>query len=437
MNYEETIKYLFDSVPMFQQIGKDAYKAGLDTTYSLDRHLGNPSGKFRTIHIAGTNGKGSCSHTIAAILQHAGYKTGLYTSPHLVDFRERIKVNGHMAEKEYVTDFVNSHKEFFEPLRPSFFELTTAMAFDYFAKSHADVAVIETGMGGRLDCTNIIKPDLSIITNISFDHMQFLGNTRKAIAAEKAGIIKPKTPVVIGDVENSSIMDVFIKKAEKENACIISSIAEAPISDAQLNNDGKWHFLTKDYGNIIDELGGAVQRNNAATVLTAIKALRELGVAISKDAVRRGFSQVIELTGLMGRWQTLPNDKLKVVCDTGHNTGGWEYLSRQLGEEAKRHKTLRMVVGMVNDKDIDGVLELMPKNAVYYFTQASIKRALPVGEFANIANAHGLAGAVFTTVQAAVQAALVDAGENDFLFIGGSTFVVADALPLFQENNNN
>ena len=437
MTYNETLDYLYTSIPVFQHTGASAYKPGLGTSNALDEYLKFPHRSYKTIHVAGTNGKGSISHLLAAILQCCGYRVGLFTSPHLTDFRERIRVNGEKISEKYVIDFVERYRSVFEPLQPSFFELTSTMAFAYFRFCKVDYAVIEVGLGGRLDSTNIINPILSVITNISYDHTQFLGTTLEAIAAEKAGIIKPKTPVVIGDVENSSVMDVFIKKAEKENACIISSIAEAPISDAQLNNDGKWHFLTKDYGNIIDELGGAVQRNNAATVLTAIKALRELGVAISKDAVHRGFSQVIELTGLMGRWQTLPNDKLKVVCDTGHNTGGWEYLSRQLGEEAKRHKTLRMVVGMVNDKDIDGVLELMPKNAVYYFTQASIKRALPAGEFANIANAHGLAGAVFTTVQAAVQAALVDAGENDFLFIGGSTFVVADALPLFQENNNN
>lgn len=424
MNYEETIKYLFDSVPMFQQIGKDAYKAGLDTTYSLDRHLGNPSGKFRTIHIAGTNGKGSCSHTIAAILQHAGYKTGLYTSPHLVDFRERIKVNGHMAEKEYVTDFVNSHKEFFEPLRPSFFELTTAMAFDYFAKSHADVAVIETGMGGRLDCTNIIKPDLSIITNISFDHMQFLGNTRKAIAAEKAGIIKPCTPVVIGETDDET-KPVFTEKAIQENAEILFAEDTPAFTSWHPAPEGGIMYETGRYGTLYGQLGGIYQVKNTNTILNAIDIMRRCGYDIIDEDVRAGFAHVQETTGLNGRWQIIGRSPL-TVCDAGHNTGGIKYVAEQL--KTTKYDKLYFIIGMVSDKDVSGVIRLLPANAHYLFTKASVKRAMNEHELKDMASAAGLTGECCPDVPAAYERARQLAGKDDCIFIGGSCFIVADLL---------
>ena len=364
---------------------------------------------------------------MAAILQEAGYRVGLYTSPHLVDFRERIRVNGQKIPQDYVVRFVERYRSDFEPLQPSFFELTSTMTFAYFRDEKVDIAVIETGLGGRLDSTNIIHPILSIITNISYDHTQFLGDTLEKIAAEKAGIIKEQTPVVIGDVTDSSILNVFTRKASEMNAPLTSSVQTSPIMDSTLEKDGLWTFQTASFGTIRGELGGAVQVRNAATVLTAVLQLRKLGLTIKDDNVREGFARVVELTGLMGRWQTLQQSP-RVVCDTGHNTGGWQYLSQQLKNERKKYHRLRMIVGMVNDKDIDGVLALMPKEADYYFTQASIPRALPAETFAEKARAHGLQGTSYPTVRAALQAALADASPEDMLFIGGSTFVVADAL---------
>ena len=427
MTYDETLHYLYTSIPVFQHSGASAYKPGLGTSLALDDLLAHPHQAYRTIHVAGTNGKGSVSHLLAAILQEAGYRVGLYTSPHLVDFRERIRVNGQKIPQDYVVRFVERYRSDFEPLQPSFFELTSTMAFAYFRDEKVDIAVIETGLGGRLDSTNIIHPILSIITNISYDHTQFLGDTLEKIAAEKAGIIKEQTPVVIGDVTDSSILNVFTRKASEMNAPLTSSVQTSPIMDSTLEKDGLWTFQTASFGTIRGELGGAVQVHNAATVLTAVLQLRKLGLTIKDNDVREGFAHVVELTGLMGRWQTLQQSP-RVVCDTGHNTGGWQYLSQQLENERKKYHRLRMIVGMVNDKDIDGVLALMPKEADYYFTQASIPRALPAETFAEKARAHGLQGTSYPTVRAALQAALAEASPEDMLFIGGSTFVVADAL---------
>ena len=411
MDYQDTLAYLYNSVPMFQQVGGAAYKEGLENTLELDAHLGHPHRRFRTIHVAGTNGKGSCSHTLAAILQEAGYRTGLYTSPHLLDFRERIRINGKPIPQEYVVNFVARERPFFEPLHPSFFELTTAMAFRYFADEAVDVAVIEVGMGGRLDCTNIIRPDLCLITNISPDHTQFLGHTLAQIAAEKAGIIKPGIPVVIGETTPET-RPVFLHKAQE---------AGAPIYFAEEGKANK----QADYPGLDFELKGIYQEKNLRTLLTALPLLIQAGYKLNDRAVRNGFAHVVELTGLMGRWQKL-HDRPTVVCDTGHNVGGIRYIVQQL--EQQTFRTLRIVIGMVNDKDINGVLALLPRNATYYFTRASVKRALPEQELAALARQAGLAGNCYPDVPTAVRAAQKESLPEDFIFVGGSNFIVADLL---------
>lgn len=424
MNYEETLDYLYNSAPLFQHIGKDAYKEGLDNTHRLDEYFGHPHHRFRTIHVAGTNGKGSCSHTLAAILQSAGYKTGLYTSPHLVDFRERIRINGEPVSQSFVVDFVERHRAFFEPLHPSFFELATAMAFHYFATEGVDVAIIEVGLGGRLDCTNIIRPDLCLITNISFDHVQFLGNTLAKIAAEKAGIMKEGIPVVIGETTPET-RAVFSEHANTVHSPIVFAEDEELLHDARIDEHGKRIYQTADYANLEGELGGLCQLKNTRTLLAAIRQLKQMDYRITEADVRRGFAQVCELTGLMGRWQKL-SEHPTLICDTGHNTGGITYIVEQL-----RHQTyecLHIVLGMVNDKDISGVLELLPRNATYYFTRASVKRALPEEELQAMAIKAGLKGNAYPNVKAAVDAAKKEASEKDFIFVGGSSFVVADLL---------
>ena len=408
MTYEETVEYLFHVTPVFEKTGASAYKEGLSNTHALDEHFGHPHRQFKTIHVAGTNGKGSCSHTLAAILQSAGYKVGLYTSPHLVDFRERIRVNGQCISKEYVVDFVEQERSFFEPLHPSFFELTTAMAFKYFAEQAVDIAVIEVGLGGRLDCTNIITPVLSIITNISFDHTQFLGNTLAKIAGEKAGIIKKNVPVVIGETTPETL-PVFQKKAAAKSAPL--HLAEA-------------FEVAHDYD---FELKGLYQRKNKQTILCAVNCLEDV-FTIPEEAIKKGMAHVCELTGLTGRWQTLQTRPL-VICDTGHNVGGWQYLAEQI--KSQTCKTLRIVFGMVDDKDINTVMQLLPKQAVYYFTQASSHRAIPVHKVQETAKAHQLEGMTFSNVKDAYQQALSDAHPEDFIFVGGSSYLVADLLTDF------
>jgi len=408
MDYQETLKYLYEQVPMFQRVGGAAYKEGLDNTLTLDAHFGHPHHSFRTIHVAGTNGKGSVSHTLAAVLQSAGYKTGLYTSPHLVDFRERIRINGTPISKDYVVSFVEHERSFFEPLCPSFFELATAMAFKYFVDEQVDVAVIEVGLGGRLDCTNIITPDLSIITNISFDHVQFLGNTLAKIAVEKAGIIKKGIPVVIGETTPET-KPVFMAKATEVGA---------PIYFAEENN-------REDYPGVEYELKGIYQEKNKRTLFTALPLLKEAGYHIDEENVREGFAHVVELTGLMGRWQKL-HDHPTLVCDTGHNVGGITYVVEQLRQQSCNQ--LRIVIGMVNDKDISGVLALLPKEAIYYFTQASVNRALPAKQLLHLATEAGLKGKAYASVKNAVKAAMKESLPEDFIFVGGSNFIVADLL---------
>ena len=409
MNYQDTLEYLYNSAPMFQQVGAGAYKEGLENTRALDAHFRHPHEHFHSLHIAGTNGKGSCSHTLAAILQSAGYRVGLYTSPHLVDFRERIRVNGQPISEDYVIRFVEEERAFFEPLSPSFFELTTAMAFKYFADEKVDVAVVEVGLGGRLDCTNIIHPDLCIITNISLDHTQFLGHTLAQIAGEKAGIIKPGIPVVIGETTPET-RPVFCQKAQEEGA---------PIHWAE--EEGH----ENDYPGLSFELKGLYQEKNRRTLLTALPILKEIGYRLTENDIRQGFAHVVELTGLMGRWQKL-QDSPTLICDTGHNTGGIAYIAQQL--RAQPCHRLHIVLGMVNDKDIRGVLALLPHEADYYFTQASVKRALPADELARLGTEAGLKGEAFANVPAAVRAAQKRSLPEDFIFVGGSTFVVADLL---------
>ncbi|MBQ9362685.1 MAG: bifunctional folylpolyglutamate synthase/dihydrofolate synthase [Bacteroidaceae bacterium] len=425
MTYEETIAYLYDSAPLFQNVGKAAYKDGLANTFALDEHFGHPHRQFKTIHVAGTNGKGSTSHTLAAILQNAGYRVGLYTSPHLVDFRERIRVNGEMVSRQFVVDFVEQNRDFFEPLYPSFFELVTAMAFKYFAEQKVDVAVIEVGLGGRLDCTNIIVPELSVITNISFDHVQFLGDTLEKIAAEKAGIIKQGVPVVIGEALPET-RPVFEAKAQEMNAPIRFAEEVPQVLNHHFHADKGIVYKTKSYGEIIGELCGDCQVKNTNTILTAVHLLMQSGkFHIRPKDVVQGFAHVCEQTGLMGRWQTL-SEAPKTVCDTGHNLGGFQYIAHQLAAQSCRQ--MRIVIGMAGDKDISGVLQLLPPQAIYYFTQASVKRALPAEEMQRIASTYGLHGQCYSTVAAAYQAAVHDAEPDDFIYIGGSSFVVADLL---------
>lgn len=430
MTYKEATEYLFNSTPLFQNVGKDAYKEGLANTLALDEHFGHPHHRFQTIHIGGTNGKGSCSHTLAAILQKAGYKTGLYTSPHLTDFRERIRVNGVMMPEEYVTSFIENERNFFEPLHPSFFELSTAMAFKYFAETGVDVAVIEVGLGGRLDCTNIIQPDLSVITNISFDHVQFLGHTLTAIAQEKAGIIKPGIPVVIGETTEET-RKVFIDKSLKVSAPIIFAKDKHQILSLQ-RQDGKLIYETRSYGQLTGELCGLCQEKNTGTILTAVDELRKQGYAIGQSQVSDGFAHVCELTGLRGRWQTV-SEHPTVICDTGHNTGGISYIAEQLRTYPSEMQ-IHIVMGMVNDKDVRNVLKLLPADATYYFTKASVKRALNEDQLCGLAREAGLHGKTYPDVQAAFEAAKAASTEKDLIFVGGSTFIVADFLSFYQKD---
>lgn len=409
MNYQETTEYLFNSTPVFEKIGAKAYKPGLQTTHELDEHFSHPHRQYKTIHIAGTNGKGSCSHTIAAILQSQGYKVGLYTSPHLVDFRERIRVNGECLPEQYVIDFVEENRAFFEPLHPSFFELTTAMAFKYFAEQKVDYAVIEVGLGGRLDCTNIITPVLSVITNISFDHTQFLGNTLGEIAGEKAGIIKPDVPVVIGEYIEET-RPVFEKVAEERHSPILFAQDE----DISMNVDM--------------ELKGSYQERNRKTILAALNVLRQT-MTVSDEAIKNGFGHVCELTGLRGRWEKLGEAPF-VICDTGHNLAGWKYLATQINDVDAQVK--HIVFGMVDDKDVEHVLQLLRdklKNGVkFYWTQPSTKRAIPVEKLRDTALKYNLHGEMYHSVKEAYMTAKADAKNDDFIFVGGSSYVVADLL---------
>lgn len=426
MDYNQTLEYLFTQTTVFQRDGASAYKPGLDTAYALSAAFDNPHLRMpRAIHIAGTNGKGSTAHTLAAIMQSAGLRTGLYTSPHLTDFRERIRVNGEMIPHEAVTDFVERylrHSELTER-HPSFFELTTIMAFEWFARQAVDVAIIETGLGGRLDTTNIITPSLSIITNISLDHTALLGSTPAAIAAEKAGIIKPGVPVVIGEAELPEVREVFLHKAIGQNAPI--RFAE-PLDSAEMQPDGSWVYN----GSIHGALHGDFQQHNAATILTALHVLD--WPEITPEAIARGFAEVETLTGLRGRLTEMTGLRCRAVYDTGHNPGAWRHIGPWLASVSAPRKVA--VIGFAADKDINTILSLMPAESYYYvFSQPSVNRGLDAVELARMASAHGLHGAVVPSVADAVGGAQDIAGPDGFIFIGGSNFIVADLLATYPQ----
>lgn len=428
MNYSQAIDFLYTQLPMFQRTGPAAYKNNLNNTHALDRMFNHPHHKFKSIHVAGTNGKGSVSHILASILQSSGYKVGLYTSPHLLDFRERIKINGQMIGKENVCRFVETFQEKnkTDKPEPSFFELTVMMAFDYFASQKVDIAVIEVGLGGRLDSTNIIKPEIAVITNISPDHTNLLGKTIPEIAAEKAGIIKPHIPVVIGETQAES-QNVFVEKA-KENDAPIRFADE----DYLLSKTGeKLQFSSKCsliYRNLLCDLKGNYQQKNINTALASIQALLDSkSFNISEKAVNEGLQNVIKNTGLIGRWQQIGNNP-KIICDTGHNQDGLKNIVAQL--EHEQFEKLHVVFGTVNDKDLSLILPLLPEKAVYYFTKAAISRALDENTLKDEAKKFNLIGKAYTGVKEAFQEAKNAASENDMVFVGGSTFVVAEVLEL-------
>jgi dihydrofolate synthase/folylpolyglutamate synthase len=420
LNYKETLDYLYENLPMYHRIGPAAFKTGLDNTINLCAFLGNPQDKFKSIHIAGTNGKGSSSHMLAAILQSAGYKTGLFTSPHLKSFRERIKVNGKDISEQEVCAFIEQYRQNFEPIQPSFFEMTCAMAFDHFAKEKIDVAVIETGLGGRLDSTNIIKPEVCLITNISYDHQQLLGNTLEAIAGEKAGIIKKNIPVVVSEFQQD-VFDVFIDQAKQENAPLTFASLVYHLEEIEVK-DGQLHFLYHGK-NFTCPLTGKYQSYNIAGVLAVVHILNEKKIYILDEEIRKGLAEVVSLTGLKGRWQIL-NQKPLTICDAGHNEAGIVNILE--GIESLKFNKLHFVLGMVNDKDINKILDLLPKNAMYYFCQAKIPRALDAHNLGAHARAHSLIGKVIPDVNEAIREASRNASPEDLIFIGGSTFVVAE-----------
>lgn len=424
MTYHETLEWLFSQLPMYQREGQAAYKADLNNTLKLDSYFGHPHRQFKTVHVAGTNGKGSVSHMLASILQEAGYKTGLYTSPHLKDFRERIKINGKMIPESYVTGFVGQHKEFFAEVKPSFFEMTVAMAFQYFADEEVDIAVIEAGLGGRLDSTNIITPLASMITNISFDHMALLGDTLEKIAGEKAGIIKPGIPALIG-VKDPAYDFVFEKKAAKCQAPLTFVSEEWTVENRP---DGSYHLIHREgteLDQLVCELKGMYQRKNIPLVVETAFALQSNGLAIYEQDIRNGIARVVSNTGLHGRWEKL-GDRPYTICDTGHNIDGITEITAQL--RTCKYRKLHFVIGMVNDKDTDGVLNILPSDAAYYFCKAGIPRAMDENTLATKARNHGLQGETYPTVAEAYAAARQAAYPEDMIYIGGSTFVVAEVI---------
>ncbi len=426
MNYQDTIDFLFHSLPVYQRQGKSAYKANLDNTLALDKFLQSPHTHFKSIHIAGTNGKGSVSHMLASVFQAAGYKVGLYTSPHLVDFRERIKVNGKKVSKDFVMGFVSRIKPQIEALQPSFFEMTVAMAFQYFKEEKVDIAIIETGLGGRLDSTNIIKPLVSVITNIGLDHTQFLGNSIPEIAAEKAGIIKPGIPVVIGETNSESKL-IFETFAQKNSADIYFADQIFTVRKQEITNNTNYILVDKDRKSreySIDLLGN-YQRLNLITCLTAINVVKDAFKGINELSIYKGLNNVARSTGLRGRWETI-QEKPRVICDTAHNKEGVKPILEQL--TSLGHSSLHIIWGMVDDKSAKDILALLPKNASYYFTQANIPRARNAKELADEAKAIGLSGDSYPTVGLAYKTALKNALPDDLIFVGGSTFVVGDLL---------
>ena len=429
MNYPQTCKYLFDKLPMYQRIGGAAYKADLNNTIKLCELLGNPHQKFKSVHIAGTNGKGSSSHIIASVLQEAGYKTGLYTSPHYKDFRERIKINGQMIPEKAVVGFIEKWKCDFEKIGLSFFEMTVGLAFSFFADEKVDVAVVEVGLGGRLDSTNIITPEVSVITNIGMDHMRFLGNSVSEIAGEKAGIIKPKTPVVIGETQDE-VKHVFIEKATQNQSQI--SFADqgfTVIASTDLPGKPQTVEVMKDGRNYIDGLAfpllGKFQLKNLVTALKSIETLTKRGFEIPVAAQKRGIENIIQNTGFQGRWQVIGQNP-KVIADSGHNLDGIKQVVQNI--DGLSYNKLRFVFGVVNDKALHDILKLLPRHATYYFCKANIPRGLDANLLHAEAKTYGLSGKTFPSVKGAYHAALEDSNENDLVFVGGSSFVVAEVI---------
>jgi len=429
MTYSQTLDFLFSQLPAYHRIGKAAYRSDLENTILLDNYFKNPHFKYPTIHIAGTNGKGSVAHMIASVLQEAGYKTGLYTSPHLKDFRERIRVNGEMISENDVVTFVTRHKNIIESLKPSFFEMTVAMAFNYFAECNVDVAVIEVGLGGRLDSTNIIKPVLSVITNIGHDHLDLLGDTLEKIAIEKSGIIKKNIPVIISETQ-SEINNVFIKKAEENDSEVLfaDEVFSCSLEQNDNSGSGRGYLVTELSTNHQLEgktfLEGDYQSKNLQAVFAAFKLLKNI-FTVSEENISEGISNVIINTGLQGRWQIIGVSPL-TICDTGHNREGLEYVMNQI--KMVPRSVLHIVIGFVNDKDLGSVLPLFPTDAIYYFTKASVPRALNEIKLKTEAEKYGLAGESYPDVRTALYWARKQANESDLIFIGGSIFVVAEVL---------
>jgi dihydrofolate synthase/folylpolyglutamate synthase len=429
MNYQETIDYLYSRLPVFQNIGARAFKPGLHTTLQLCKHLGDPQEKYKTIHVGGTNGKGSTSHMLASVLQEAGYKVGLYTSPHLKSFTERIKVNGISVDEDFICEFTAVNKSYIESLSPSFFEVTVAMAFAYFEKCNVDIAVIEVGMGGRLDSTNVITPVLSVITNVSYDHTQFLGDTLGKIAFEKAGIIKPNVPAVISERQDAEITDVFDQASLERNSVLrygsdLFETVNAHHDNGKLSLD----ILNRStgvvaYENLKLDLAGIYQLKNICGVIAAIDSLRATGLQISDMAVFRGLSAVVANTGLKGRWQKLSDSPL-AYCDTAHNYAGVSYTMQQFNSIPANQK--RFVIGFVADKDISAILKLFPADGKYYFCQPSNMRALNASDLQQEALKAGLHGSVYPDVNSALETAILESNPDDTIYVGGSTFVVAD-----------
>ena len=439
MTYNEVLDYLFSQTANYEQQGVSGYKVGLDNMLALDEYFGHPHQQFRSIHIGGTNGKGSVSHTLAAQLQICGYRVGLYTSPHLVDFRERIRVNGKLIPEDYVVRFVESQRDFLETLKPSFFEITTAMAFKYFAEKGVDIAVIEVGLGGRLDSTNIITPILSVITNVSLDHTQLLGTTVEQIAMEKAGIMKKGVPCIIGEAD-AKVRAVINSVTQETGAPVIYAEDPVVIASAEPLPNGKGISYHTIHGiEFQGELQGLYQQKNTNTILYALHALMKMGYLCNcenpanksnlQEEMNHAFLNVSQLTGLQGRWQTV-RENPTVVCDTGHNIGAWEYLSRQLAQ-VKCHE-LRIVFGILEDKDIYAILQKLPKHARYYWTKGTSKRAFPETSLKVFGEQFELHGDCYPTVKAAYDAAIEGTQADDFIFIGGSTYVVADFLKTWE-----
>ncbi|NOS91472.1 MAG: bifunctional folylpolyglutamate synthase/dihydrofolate synthase [Cyclobacteriaceae bacterium] len=422
LSYEDTLEFLYDNLPMYQRVGAVAYKEDLTNTIALCEELGNPQYQFKSVHVAGTNGKGSSSHMLAAILQTAGYKTGLYTSPHLKEFTERIRINGNEVSKEFVIDFVERIRPAIARIQPSFFEITVAMAFDYFAKQKVDIAIIEVGLGGRLDSTNVITPLVSMITNISWDHKELLGDTLSKIAGEKAGIIKPKVPVVISE-RQTEVADVFSNKASATNSKLQLA---SDLYEVIVLTNGNFQIHNRETGldmNLSLDLKGTYQRKNVAGVLATIDILRKSGFVISSDHIMHALQNTTTLTGLKGRWQKLSEHPL-MICDTGHNEGGIREVVQQIRQQ--KYNRLWIVLGCVKDKDLHAVLSLLPKEAYYFFCQAKIPRALDAAELMKQSMEVGLTGEVIGDVNQAIRTAKERSGKGDFIFIGGSTFVVAE-----------